>query len=149
MLSGELRQGGMSRQMAINANRPLSARRRRSAGSPGNTAFKKCGNRVAGQGYRAGAIHVLLVCGSAPVMHNRFFSGHLHAQYTGWVGAGSLLAGRCRIATHLFFHFLLHLLGRRFSNVRRDHPNISLGIDDRSPTIAPKHIHNWPLSCRS
>jgi hypothetical protein len=49
---------------------PPTGLRRRSAGSPGVSKF---GNRIANQECRVGIIHVLLVCGSAPILHNWFF----------------------------------------------------------------------------
>jgi hypothetical protein len=53
-------------------------------------------------------------------------------------GTGLLRAGRCgRKVTHLLLHFLFHFLGRRFSNMGRDHPGIPLRINHRSQTVAP------------
>src|SRR5437016_3004983 len=45
--------------------------------------------------------------------------------------------------THHLLHLLVHFLGGRLCDMRRDHPGVAFRIDDGSDAISPKHVPHW------
>src|SRR3981081_1007680 len=58
---------------------------------------------------------------------------------------GATRSASCLLACHLFLHLLLHFLRCGFCPVRCNHPSVTLGIDNDTAAIAPKHIHHFSL----
>src|SRR6266849_4608174 len=59
--------------------------------------------------------------------------------------SGGTRSAGCLLADHLFLHLLLHFLRCVLCNVSSDHPSVTLGINNGSTAVAPKHIHHGPL----
>ena len=59
--------------------------------------------------------------------------------------SGATRSAGCLLASYLFHHLLLHFLRCGLCDVGSDHPSVTLGIDNGSTAVAPKHIHHGSL----
>src|SRR5712692_9930254 len=59
--------------------------------------------------------------------------------------SGATRSAGCLLAGYLFHHLLLHFLRCGSCDVGSDHPSVTLGIDNGSTAVAPKHIHHGSL----